>query len=148
METRPPKRPPPTDAAPQITGPRGRWPDPSRSAPTPAHLLDTAALWDSLTAEQQRDVGIAAVAQTAAAMGMMEGDEPAVGWEAAFEESAQRLEALLADALPQPPRRPDLANIGVRACDGCGCTDSFACDDGCSWVAEHLCSSCAGGRLH
>jgi hypothetical protein len=118
-----------------------------RTAPTPTHLLDTAALWDGLSAEQQRNIGIAAVVQTAAAMGMMQSDEPAVGWEAAFEASAERLETLLANELPDPLQRPDLADIGTRACHGCGCTERFACDDGCTWVAENLCSTCAGGRL-
>lgn len=38
-----------------------------------------------------------------------------------------------ADAL----RRGDL-----RVCRKCGCSQLDACDDGCTWIAEDLCSSC------
>lgn len=30
----------------------------------------------------------------------------------------------------------------ARACANCGCTDERACDGGCWWVAEDLCSAC------
>lgn len=40
----------------------------------------------------------------------------------------------------------DLGQIGVRACHGCGCTDSCACPGGCSWVAPNLCSACVEGQ--
>lgn len=33
---------------------------------------------------------------------------------------------------------------GARACRVCGCTDLWACDDGCFWVEPDLCSSCEG----
>ena len=29
-------------------------------------------------------------------------------------------------------------------CQICGCTNSAACEGGCSWVGPHLCSSCIG----
>lgn len=32
---------------------------------------------------------------------------------------------------------------GRRACKVCGCTDDHACEGGCFWVAEDLCSACA-----
>jgi hypothetical protein len=28
-------------------------------------------------------------------------------------------------------------------CQGCGCSDSSACDGGCMWVAARICSRCA-----
>lgn len=31
---------------------------------------------------------------------------------------------------------------GVRMCKKCGCTDFCACDNGCYWVEEDLCSEC------
>lgn len=31
----------------------------------------------------------------------------------------------------------------VRACRECGCTDQIACDGGCWWVEDDLCSACA-----
>ncbi|MFP5376918.1 MAG: hypothetical protein ACLGIO_09080 [Acidimicrobiia bacterium] len=32
---------------------------------------------------------------------------------------------------------------GARFCRRCGCTDAYACADGCGWVDEDLCSACA-----
>lgn len=29
-------------------------------------------------------------------------------------------------------------------CRVCGCTDDHACEGGCSWVEEDLCSACVG----
>ncbi len=29
-----------------------------------------------------------------------------------------------------------------RICKGCGCTDSHACEGGCFWVTDNLCSKC------
>lgn len=28
-------------------------------------------------------------------------------------------------------------------CQGCGCSDSLACEEGCSWASAVLCSACA-----
>lgn len=36
---------------------------------------------------------------------------------------------------------PEILEIAV--CRDCGCTDITACDEGCYWVAENLCSACA-----
>lgn len=35
---------------------------------------------------------------------------------------------------------PEVLEIAV--CRNCGCTDITACDEGCYWVAEDLCSVC------
>lgn len=35
---------------------------------------------------------------------------------------------------------PEILEIAV--CRNCGCTDITACDEGCYWVAEDLCSAC------
>ena len=36
----------------------------------------------------------------------------------------------------------------MRACRGCGCTQERACEGGCIWVGEELCSTClAGARM-
>lgn len=48
-------------------------------------------------------------------------------------------EVLLQDALRE------LGVLGVfdeRRCRVCGCTDDWACEGGCSWVEEDLCSAC------
>jgi len=33
-------------------------------------------------------------------------------------------------------------SLEERRCRVCGCTDDDACEDGCSWVEDDLCSSC------
>lgn len=33
--------------------------------------------------------------------------------------------------------------LALRRCRQCGCTDQFACEDGCHWVEAALCSRCA-----
>lgn len=32
--------------------------------------------------------------------------------------------------------------LGIRVCRVCGCTDLSACDAGCEWVADDICSAC------
>lgn len=32
-------------------------------------------------------------------------------------------------------------------CRGCGCTDAHACEGGCIWVTEDLCSACVRGGV-
>ena len=34
--------------------------------------------------------------------------------------------------------------LGLSVCRECGCTDITACDVGCFWVEEDLCSACTG----
>ena len=34
----------------------------------------------------------------------------------------------------------------IASCRICGCTDEVACEGGCSWVEDDLCSECAGGE--
>lgn len=41
----------------------------------------------------------------------------------------------------KPPQTPIVAR-----CRQCGCTDADACDDGCWWVEQDLCSSCAPAK--
>lgn len=49
-----------------------------------------------------------------------------------------------ADELAEPPAGP---LFDVRACRSCGCTDERACEGGCVWVADDLCSSCVRDEL-
>ena len=66
---------------------------------------------------------------------------------AAFSESLSliyelvTINALDGDDTTMPPR-PDLRPLDIRQCRGCGCTDDFACDGGCHWVEDDLCSAC------
>lgn len=36
-----------------------------------------------------------------------------------------------------------LKTEGMQFCRICGCTHYFACDGGCSWIEDDLCSACA-----
>lgn len=38
----------------------------------------------------------------------------------------------------------DTAKPSVRTCRVCGCTDTLACEGGCSWANANTCSRCAG----
>lgn len=42
--------------------------------------------------------------------------------------------------------RKRLDKPAVRTCRACGCTDMRACEGGCWWVAQDLCSACAGRK--
>lgn len=42
----------------------------------------------------------------------------------------------------KPDLRPPL-HSSTGACRVCGCTEHFACPEGCSWVEPDLCSECA-----
>ncbi|WP_437623359.1 ParB/RepB/Spo0J family partition protein [Sorangium sp. So ce1151] len=50
--------------------------------------------------------------------------------------------ARAASVATSPPQASKVA-ASARACDVCGCTEDAACDGGCSWAAEALCSTCA-----
>lgn len=48
------------------------------------------------------------------------------------------------DKIPAATAAPEEEPVAdVRQCVKCGCTDDQACDGGCTWVAENLCSSCS-----
>ena len=42
-------------------------------------------------------------------------------------------------------RQVRIARGVEHACVGCGCSESRACDGGCVWATERLCSRCIGG---
>jgi hypothetical protein len=42
-------------------------------------------------------------------------------------------------------RRGYAALLNLPTCRVCGCSDSWACEDGCWWLAEGVCSNCGGG---
>lgn len=39
-------------------------------------------------------------------------------------------------------RQLEEAQLTDRRCRVCGCTDTYACDDGCGWAAADMCTSC------
>jgi hypothetical protein len=103
--------------------------------------FDARAQWAAMSAEEQARFGALALVSLVA--GYAGG--PGTRWDHAAAEA----EAQLRELMPDPadyPAGPDLAALGIRACRECGCTDRSACDEGCCWVLEDLCSACAPGR--
>lgn len=58
-------------------------------------------------------------------------------------EEVHRSVALLLAKVEQLGAR--LEGLAGQACRVCGCTQEDACEGGCWWVEEDLCSSCHGG---
>lgn len=64
-------------------------------------------------------------------------EDPAVGADTAPSFAEQMRQDAEADELA------DGGTLEPRRCRICGCTDDEACEGGCSWVEEDLCSTCA-----
>lgn len=109
--------------------------------------FDARQAWALLRPAQRRALGEAAlllvVSQEAQDIAIDRAPTPVLQrWERA-EQIAHRL---LVEAIPCDADLyedgPDLAPLGIRACRQCGCTDDHACEGGCSWVEDDLCSAC------
>lgn len=46
------------------------------------------------------------------------------------------------------PRQAVLATGHAGVCRVCGCTDDHACDEGCYWIDDSLCSTCIAAQGH
>lgn len=107
--------------------------------------LEIRAYWAALSPEEQRAFGEAALIAILAEQHIDIAALPelvATRWRHAGDTMwirAHRRRPLLADY----PEGPDLAALGIRTCRVCGCTDESACDGGCSWIGDDLCSACA-----
>ena len=128
---------------------------PKTSSPPLTARLDPVAVWRALAPRAQEEIGSAAVAL---AVGMIGSDVAEEGcdsdasrpYDTVALESTMWLQAMvgvtvLRNDLDSLPPLPDLRVFGIQQCVGCGCTDNNGCDGGCRWVAEDLCSACAGG---
>jgi hypothetical protein len=126
-------------------------------APEAAVAFDPVAAWLALPADVQQQIGAAAIAAEIGVLGA------AVAVELGVPELARSRENIGLEARSfmfelivihlldgndaALPPRPDLRPLGIRQCRACGCTDEYACEGGCSWAQEDLCSNCAPGRL-
>jgi hypothetical protein len=107
--------------------------------------FDARAHWAALDPEQQQRLGEAALLLSAAVLGQanaVERSQVIERWEHAEAEAWQMIAAFDPD-LEMFPDGPDLEALGIRTCRECGCTDANACDEGCSWLEDDLCSACA-----
>ena len=117
-------------------------------------MIDPLAAWHALPPELQQHIGAAAIAIAVGDIGVTiaieQADPRSHGpFQNASTEALGVLHDLVAihvlggDVSELPPL-PDLRPLDVRQCRACGCTDGFACDNGCSWVEADLCSACTG----
>ncbi|MFG1270811.1 hypothetical protein V5F40_22935 [Xanthobacter sp. DSM 14520] len=114
----------------------------------PVGFTDPAAIWAALPPEVQQQIGIAAITMTLGSLGQTAGLIPDHGYAAAELEALQVIRLHLEQCAPEAfskgeAKLPRLSALGIRACRHCGCTDDIGCPDGCSWIAEEVCSSCA-----
>lgn len=76
------------------------------------------------------------------------GETPAAGGEIAQD---RELQAAVTDALPEDAfvapdgRTPRIPAFLGGVCRACGCSQNDACDEGCGWADEDLCTACAPG---
>jgi hypothetical protein len=121
-------------------------------------VFDVGKAWRRLSDAEREAVGKAAIITVIAAVAFHEYEKghfplPKQAYEtASVEGDAAVLTIIMAALFPdrdddkpfgeEPCPMLNLAEIGVRACHGCGCTDDCACPGGCSWVGPNLCSAC------
>lgn len=138
--------------------------------------FDGVAIWDSLSAGQQRTIGVFALEYMIAVIGLdrLENAPERLGFSAdlrAFKAASDLLCGLLVDELVAaiedivPALRHDtlpmpLPSMLGTVCRVCGCSEPDACEGGCTWVEAEaceggeiwaetgLCSACAGTADH
>ena len=127
---------------------------------TALERFNGAEAWSKLPAEVQAEIGAIAL-ELVLVWHMLDLEGP--GPESALPSVLMRvasasdallmggLEATVIEALPDGafatarfgiPRIPSLLG-GV--CRACGCSQNDACDEGCGWAAEDLCTACVSG---
>jgi hypothetical protein len=98
-----------------------------------------------MTPEQQCTFGAAGIIYILGYLGVLTDLDPQQAYAASeFEGLALMIQTLepVIDELKTNPPKPILSAFGIRTCRICGCTNSFGCEDGCSWVEKDLCSTC------
>ena len=110
--------------------------------------FDASEAWIALSEETRRAIGEAALLlQVSTEAQMLAIDKPPLPagrrWERAEQIAWQRFATIPIDP-DLYPGGPDLAALGIQACRVCGCTNEMACEGGCSWVEDDLCSECVG----
>lgn len=131
---------------------------------TPAfdwHRFDGEAAWAALPPDDQARIGALALETVANLSLMIRVDEDglpepfarvaaAAGIELGRELQAAVTEALPEDAFVGPDgRTPRIPAFLGGVCRACGCSQNDACDEGCGWADEDLCTACVlGGGRH
>ncbi len=117
--------------------------------------FDGAALWATLPEELKAAIGAAALEQIASeemAGRAYEDDRPIWDRVAGAAERVCRavmmeafVEGVSREALETANGQPAIPALLGMVCERCGCSQHDACDEGCGWARENLCTACAGG---
>ncbi|MCJ2086939.1 hypothetical protein MKK88_13205 [Methylobacterium sp. E-005] len=123
--------------------------------------FDGAEAWSKLPADVQAEIGAIALEMAAVASlhdRLCQDDLPEIFHrtsDAATVELWRDLQAVTSDALPEDAfvashgRMPRIPSLLGDVCRVCGCSQNDACDFGCGWAAEDLCTACVeGGHDH
>ncbi len=119
--------------------------------------FDGAAVWATLTPEQQAEIGSRALEYVAACEAMSYGGYSDVGmpWSRAGEASIDAAQSELENCVDSilgtesfygPDEHPLLPSCVGMFCRVCGCSHEDACitdGEACSWADDYLCSACA-----
>lgn len=122
--------------------------------------FDGAEAWSKLPPDVQAEIGAIAL-EMAAANSLhdrcCQDDLPEIyrrAGDAAIVELWRDLQAVTSDALPEgvfeasDGRLPRIPALLGGVCRVCGCSQNDACDAGCGWAAEDLCTACVDGGGH
>ena len=114
---------------------------------------DGVAAWAALDAETQAQIGALALewAAASAVSGLAGPDDPAYRAAAtAQSEARQALDGLFAqrcleggDAVIDGEHAYRVPSLLGPVCTGCGCSQDDACEGGCAWATETICTACA-----
>ena len=119
--------------------------------------FDGADAWSKLPADVQARIGAIALESVATLSLMERVDEdalPASYGRIAFAagiELERDMQAEVLDALPEDAfvasdgRSPRIPALLGGVCRVCGCSQNFACEGGCGWAAEDVCTACVSG---
>lgn len=125
--------------------------------------FDGAAHWATLTPDEQRAVGAAALEWMAADALRQRAyeDAPDNGtaflWErvgmAAAEACRSAILDVFVEAVPRadleaPAGQPRVPSLLGMVCEACGCSEDDACDQGCAWARDNLCTACVAEPAH
>jgi hypothetical protein len=120
-----------------------------------ANRFDGAVIWSTLTPEQQLDIGAAALnlvvawkLQDSAYEGGAAGSDSIVtigdtADETCIDDLIRAFEAAVVEGSVETPSGQIRIPVTVgMICEACGCTEDRACEGGCGWARDNLCTGC------
>jgi hypothetical protein len=117
--------------------------------------FDGAAIWPTLTREQQADLGAAALNLVVAWRGEDERGADLDFLHSPFIRAAEQAAsaaqddliiafdaAIAAGAIETPSGQLRLPTTIGMICEACGCSQGDACESGCDWARDNRCTGC------